>query len=304
MIKSRIRFFIGYFISLYLISTGKVLNIVNRALNGEIILSIYFHNPSKETFKFLIQWLQKKGFQFISAEDLIKVLKGQKKFPKGAVFMSIDDGWRKNISNVFEMVSQPKIPITLFATIEPIVNNTGFWWSYIDMAIKKGFKIQKKEILKSINNRERIKIVENLTHSITIQDEAISLLNLKELKNEKNITIGSHTFSHPILKCCNENDMKFEIGESKKRLEKLLNNTIKYFAYPNGIHSERETDCVKSNGYEAGFGTDPDYIMKDSNINIYNIPRFEISDDVSLNENICRLTGVWYSLNLSKRDNA
>jgi hypothetical protein len=44
--------------------------------------------------------------------------------------------------------------------------------------------------------------------------------------------------------------------------------------------------------------------MKDSNINIYNIPRFEISDDVSLNENICRLTGVWYSLNLSKRDNA
>jgi hypothetical protein len=98
--------------------------------------------------------------------------------------------------------------------------------------------------------------------------------------------------------------MQFEIGESKKMLEKMLNNTIKYFAYPNGRHSKREMDCVESNGYEAAFGTDPDYIMKDANINIFNIPRFEISDDVSMNENICRMTGVWYSLKLSKRDNA
>jgi peptidoglycan/xylan/chitin deacetylase (PgdA/CDA1 family) len=304
MIKSRIRYFIGYFISLFLLSTGKVFNIVNRALNGEMILSIYFHNPSKETINNLIQWLQKKGFHFISAEELIEILKKKKKFPKGAVYMSIDDGWRKNLSNVFATFSEPKIPITLFATIEPIVNNSGFWWSYIDMGIKKGLKIPKKEILKSIDNEERIKILGNLTSSFTILDEAISMMNLKDLANERNITIGSHTYSHPILRCCNENDMQFEIGESKKMLEKMLNNTIKYFAYPNGRHSKREMDCVESNGYEAAFGTDPDYIMKDANINIFNIPRFEISDDVSMNENICRMTGVWYSLNLSKRDNA
>ena len=304
MIVSRLRFLIGYLISLYLISTGKVSDIVKKALNGDIILSIYFHNPDKKTIEFLIRWLQKKGFHFISADELVEILITKKMFPKGAVYISIDDGWRNNLSNVFVTAAKNRIPITLFATVEPIMNNSGFWWSYVDMGIKKGLNIPKKEFLKSINNEERIKVVNELRSSIIIRDEAISIMNIKTLANEKCITIGSHTYSHPILKCCNENDLQFEIGYSKKMLEKIIDKTIKYFAYPNGRHSKREIDCVEKNGYKAAFGTDPDYILKRNNINMFNIPRFEISDNVSLKENICRMTGVWYSLKLGKRDNA
>jgi peptidoglycan/xylan/chitin deacetylase (PgdA/CDA1 family) len=304
MIRSRIRIFIGYLISVYLILTGRVSNIINQALNGNIILSIYFHNPSKKTFNYLIQWLQKKGLDFISADELIKILKKEIPFPKGAVFLSIDDGWRENLSNVFRITFENKIPITLFATMDPIINNEGFWWSYIDKGTAKGFTNQKKEILKSKSNMERLKEVDKLKSLISIKNEAINIENLKQLSTEKNIVIGSHTFSHPILTNCNEEELIFEIGMSKIIIEKNINNRIKYFAYPNGRHNKREMDTAKINEYEAAFGTDPEYIMVNKSINLYNIPRFEISDNVSLMENICRLTGVWYYLNISKRDNA
>ena len=304
MIKSRLRFFLGYVISLYLILTGKVSSIIKKALNGEIILSIYFHNPRKKTVRCLIDWLQNNGFHFISAEELIDILKTGKNFPKGAVFLSIDDGWRKNISNVFEIVGKSNIPITLFPIIEPIINSNGFWWSYVDKGINIGLKIPEKENLKLISNAERIKIVEKVKSSFLIKDEAIGIEDLKIIAREKSITIGSHTYSHPILICCNEKELEFEIGESKTILEELIKSKVKYFAYPNGKHRKREMDCVKKIGYEAAFGTDPDYIMTTDPINLFNIPRFEIRDDASLRENICRLTGVWYRSNLSKRDNA
>jgi hypothetical protein len=98
--------------------------------------------------------------------------------------------------------------------------------------------------------------------------------------------------------------MNYEIGMSKLLIKNYINSEIKYFAYPNGMHGRRERDCVKEHGYKAAFGTDPEYIKNGESIDIFNIPRFEISDNVSLKENICRLTGVWYSFNINKRDNA
>jgi peptidoglycan/xylan/chitin deacetylase (PgdA/CDA1 family) len=303
MIYSHLRSTIGYIISLFLISSGKVSKILSRTLNGEIILSIYFHNPTKKTFVDIIKYLEKKGLHFISAEELIEIVEKKSKFPKGAVFVSIDDGWKNNIANIFETEQGKKIPITLFVSMEPIINKNGFWWSYIDKAESMGISIPKKEILKKLNNRERLKEVEKVKSLITINSEAI---NTKELRkySKKNITIGSHTYSHPILTNCNEDEMSYEIGESKFIIESNIKNEIKYFAYPNGKHRKREIQCVEYYGYKAAFGTDPEYIKNGKLINKFNIPRFEISDNVSFLENICRLTGVWYSLKINKRDNA
>jgi peptidoglycan/xylan/chitin deacetylase (PgdA/CDA1 family) len=303
MIYAHIRTAIGYIISLFLISSGKVSKILNSTLNGEIILSIYFHNPNKKMFTDIISYLEKNGLHFITAEELIEILENKKAFPKGAVFVSIDDGWQSNIENIFETERGKNIPITLFVSMEPIINKTGFWWSYIDKAQSMGFRVRKKEVLKKIHNVERCKEIERVKSLVDIHYEAISINDLKYL-SKRNITIGSHTYSHPILTNCNEEEMNYEIGKSKLLIECNLNSEIKYFAYPNGIHRNREMNSVKYSGYRAAFGTDPEYIKKGDSKNLFNIPRFEISDSASFLENICRLTGVWYSLNINKKDNA
>ena len=61
-----IRNFAALLLSLWYIVTGRVSRSVNRALKGEYILSVYFHNPDKKLFVSCLKWLSHRGFHFIS----------------------------------------------------------------------------------------------------------------------------------------------------------------------------------------------------------------------------------------------
>ena len=301
---SCLRYFGGYIIALATLLTGKIQKNIEKTLKGELILSIYFHNPTEKIFVGIIKWLKSKGLHFISADQLVNILESKVEFPKGAVYVSIDDGWRDNLNNIFYTSIGSKIPLTLFPTIEPMIENGGFWWSYIDTGISKGLQLKKKSLLKILKNKERIYEVEKAKKYIKLESESIDLESLRVLSKKENITIGCHTYSHPILTTCEDGELDFEIGKSREKLTNIINKEIRYFAYTNGIFKKREKDKVKQFGYRAGFGTNPELIVKESAINLYDIPRLEISDDMSMMENICRATGVWYSLNISKKDNA
>jgi hypothetical protein len=56
----------------------------------------------------------------------------------------------------------------------------------------------------------------------------------------------------------------------------------------------REIEYVKQAGYEISFGIEPKYLTKSSLDGIFNLPRFEVLDNASLAESICRMTGVGF----------
>ena len=108
------------------------------------------------------------------------------------------------------------------------------------------------------------------------------------------ISIGSHTVTHPILTKCDNITSKNEITDSKISLEKILNTPIIHFAYPNGNYSEREIGYLKECGYKMAFTTNPEYIKIDAMPDLFEIPRFDVLENVSYLENICRMTGIWF----------
>lgn len=300
----KLRKLIGKLISKLLIKLGIVSSILKKCKKGELIISIYFHNPSEKMFSEIIRWFFSKGFYFISADELVDIIRSKKQFPINSLFLSIDDGWKENMSNIFYNKEAQEIPIALFTTMKPIINNEGFWWSYIDQGIRKGIDLKNKNVLKKVQNQEREEEVKKAMFFTSIENESINESELLKISAQNNITIGSHTYSHPILTKCDEKTLDLEIGESKIMIENILNKKITFFAYPNGCYRSREIKKVKSFNYKAAFTTQPDYIKTNGITDPYEIPRFEISDDASFEENICRATGIWYKLKLSKRDNA
>ena len=84
------------------------------------------------------------------------------------------------------------------------------------------------------------------------------------MSKNKNILIGSHTLSHPILTKCSENLVKHELTESKNILEKWLEKPIKSFAYPNGEYRAREIEILKESGYEIAFSTKQQYLTTEN----------------------------------------
>lgn len=84
----------------------------------------------------------------------------------------------------------------------------------------------------------------------------ITQSHLMEMANSPLCTIGSHTLSHKNLRTAL--NYKEEIVLSKFLLEKLLNKSVDFFAYPYGKHSSvsRKVERItKQAGYKAAFGT-------------------------------------------------
>lgn len=284
---------LAFFFACGIILSGAVKRNTKKALKGNMILSIYCHTPSILFLKSCIKWLQKKGFHFISVEELTAVARGEKAFPKGAVVLTVDDGWRNNKESIVTIVKEFKVPVTIFATTEPIATGNAYWWTYIAKANKSGLITQSVEALKRVRNEDRVRIVEEVKDKLALQREALTIDELVEISKNEYISIGGHTATHPILINCTDEKAAYEIGESKNILEAWLSKKIVSFSYPNGDYSKREINLVKAMGYQIAFTTQTHYITPESISDIYTIPREHISENISFAENICRITGAW-----------
>lgn len=293
--KLNIRNLLGYCISVFYISTGLVKKTTKYLFENQVILSISFHDPSEDLFRSCIRWLRKNGFTFISNADLALISSGQKEFPIGAVVVNVDDGWAGNKHNIIPVANELEIPVSIFINTDPVENGDAYWWSYVLAANKSKINNIKVASLKRINNSDRNKVLNQIKSKIFLKREALTPDDLLEISKSKFITIGSHTITHPILTMCTDEESLHEIRESKRKLETLLQIKVDHFAYPNGDFSIREINFLKNNGYSLAFSTMPKYLTMDNIMDIYSLPRFEMLEDASFAENICRMTGVWFT---------
>ncbi|MBI2028248.1 MAG: polysaccharide deacetylase family protein [Candidatus Levybacteria bacterium] len=78
---------------------------------------------------------------------------------------------------------------------------------------------------------------------------------LKEVARSGLVEIGAHTVNHASLKGAPSHLAKYEIEESKKELEKLLNIPIVSFAYPDGQFDESVAKLVEETGFTSAVTT-------------------------------------------------
>ncbi len=81
------------------------------------------------------------------------------------------------------------------------------------------------------------------------QEGYLTWENIKDL-DKRGFTIGSHTCSHPQdLKKLHEEDLFYEIQNSKDMIETVLGHGITKFCYPRGRQNERVRQIVAEAGY-------------------------------------------------------
>ncbi len=289
-----IRNILAYCFADALFLSGSVNRAVKKALNKPVILSLYTHNPDRDFFESTINWLKKNGFRFISVNELAAVIAGETEFPKGAVIVTVDDGWKENKTNVIAIAEKYKIPITIFISTEPVLFGSAYWWSIISTAHKAGLTNRSVADLKRVGNDERVHEVQRVSAKLNLGREALTIKQLREITRTDLVNIESHTVTHPILNNCSDHKSWQEIHDSKKTLENWLNKPIIGFAYPNGDFSDREINYLRDSGYQLAFTTKDDYITPD-NINArYALPRTDMIESISFAEHLCRVTGVWF----------
>jgi peptidoglycan/xylan/chitin deacetylase (PgdA/CDA1 family) len=117
-----------------------------------------------------------------------------------------------------------------------------------------------------------------ITTGWTGTKDMLTTEEIRELKRQ-NFTIGAHTVTHPRLSQLSRNEIHNELLESRKTLEKILNEKINFFAYPKGKSADVGTVAIESAiavGFKAAFSTENGIINKTSNI--FFLPRLGIRD--------------------------
>lgn len=104
------------------------------------------------------------------------------------------------------------------------------------------------------------------------------MLTTKQLLDLQNngIEIGAHTHSHPILAELSEDNAHNEILDGKRKLENLLQEPVRFFAYPNGMpgkdYHPLHRDIVIDAGFSAALSTQ--WGVSDKNSDRWQLARF------------------------------
>lgn len=108
------------------------------------------------------------------------------------------------------------------------------------------------------------------------EKEKPSVLTFDQIKEMKaqGLTFESHTVSHPDLAQSDTATQKAELANSKKVLDKKLNQTTTTIVYPAGRYSDVTMDLAKTNGYKMGLTTNNGLASLDDGL--YSLNRLRI----------------------------
>jgi len=94
---------------------------------------------------------------------------------------------------------------------------------------------------------------------VTLGDN--TMLNVTQIRalRAAGMLIGSHTEKHPLLAVCPDAEAEADIAVGKERLEAILGEPVRLFAYPNGKpwadYTRRHVDMVRRLGFDAAVTT-------------------------------------------------
>jgi glycosyltransferase involved in cell wall biosynthesis/peptidoglycan/xylan/chitin deacetylase (PgdA/CDA1 family) len=257
-------------LALGLIASGRVRRARSQALGGDVVTAIYFHKPNQRLFFRCIRWLIKYGYTFISVNDLMDILYLGKTPPRGAVWLSIDDGCKEILASVLPLVRRENIPITLFIPSGIVEGDGLFPWLHPNRS----------------EGPHGVSVLAN-----TGVRDSVTVAELKYIATYPGATIGSHTVSHAVTVNLTAGRARFELGECKRTLESWTRAEVQCFAYPEGRFDGREREFLAEFGYRLAATTENAFVNRESNP--YLVPRFSVADEISFPEAICNMVGVW-----------
>ena len=288
-----LRFSLGNWVGYILVTAWDCFNKFNYQKH---VLSVYMHNPEEAVFESVILYLQKKGFHFISTEELSLFFK-QKHLPFGKnAVITLDDAWRSNLDNVLPVVEKHQVPITIFTPIQPIEDGVMWLKWFRDKSLQVQFPELYQDDPKKLSTTQR-NIMWNKLKSVKQFDrEMMTVDEIKTLASNPLITIGGHTYTHPILPNCNIVEMEFELVAAREKLRDITKTEANVMAYPNGDFNETVVRTCKRAGYNMAFTTEGGRFINIEQSDLMLLPRNCVPNAYGKWESIARALGIWQKM--------
>ena len=175
-------------------------------------------NVSPDAFREHMSVLARRAHP-VSLDALVACARDRRSFPRGAVAVTFDDGYKDLMEFALPVLREFKIPAAFFIVSRGI-GGIDSWVS-----------------------------IDRLPN-----EPVMSWDDVKRLRDE-GMTIGSHSATHGPLDGPDPENLKSEIEGSRHELQAGLGIPIRHFAYPQGRFTPRAEKAVEEAGYSAGWAT-------------------------------------------------
>lgn len=200
--------------------------------------------------------------------ELVEALPGRR-YRDGTVALTFDDGYADTLFEALPIAA--KLPVTVFVTVEPVLEGGRFWWDEI-AGLEPTPRDELHVRLKGLPGDERRELLASIGSDGSDRGRPLTLDELRDLASRPGVEIGAHTLSHPSLARLPAVEQKRELAGARTRLQELLDRPVTLLAYPFGKPddvSEETVDLARRSGYEAAFTTVPRCLVPSS-------PRFAL----------------------------
>jgi peptidoglycan/xylan/chitin deacetylase (PgdA/CDA1 family)/glycosyltransferase involved in cell wall biosynthesis len=218
-------------------------------------------------------------WRVVSLEDAVRALQAGSPLPRNSVVITFDDGYRSNYSTALPLLEKHNLPATVFV-VSGAVDGKPLWFdqvdawlratpikklrfsridSELDLTTAESRKEAARQVFASLKaaadadfgaalNELRSKLQINEPDQQPAEAAILSWAELRQMSDNRLVTIGAHTVTHRILTHLADQDVQREITESCSRIGEQLQRNIGCFAYPNGDYDSRAQSVVRDLG--------------------------------------------------------
>lgn len=245
----------GEYLYTWFLSAAKLLNTIlfQKDKKNKLSYILCYHSISNDEWRFSTDLENFSAqMQYLSKTKKIVSLNYLLKnlTNSNQISLTFDDGYKDFLTNALPILNKYKITGTLFVLGTP-----------------------EKANRKALDNNKQM---------LTINE-------IKQLKNQ-GWEIGFHTNTHTSLTSLTTEELKKEIIDGKKNLEKKLGFSLRYFAYPMGEYSDKVIQIVKEAGFEAGFSTNGGNVSLKNTSDIHIVDRICLEGKLNLKQFTSLLT--------------
>ena len=224
------------------------------------------------------------------------------------VVVTLDDGYRDNLTNALPIAAAKGVPITVFVTSGILGNHHGMWWDRLGTLLRSrpphvtdidlpsvrlplgssGLRADLDSVRRHLLPL-RVAEIERVLDAVSEQWQVgsappadagtLTLEDLRRLAASDTVTIGAHTVDHVRLRDRPAREQEDTISGSKAELERSIGRPVSHFAYPFGRRDDfddRSVDAVRSAAFDTACTTIPGTAR--SSADPYRLPRRLVMD--------------------------
>lgn len=254
--------------------------------------------------------LRKEGVPLLSLRETVAGLRAGE--PIEGIAFTIDDGYDDFATSGAPVFQEFDCPATVFLATGFLDGHDWNWWDKVDYALVRSKHLpdeltiaeQTRIPLRTPADRQAAyqRIIGSLKQLSEYQRQAEVAKIIAEMQvdmpreaphqrapltwstvrklQDSGIDFGPHTVTHPHLTTMTEDEVRWEIGESYRRLREELADPVPIFCYPFGQPQDlcdTVTRAARAAGLDAALTAVPGYVSSSvPALDLYRLPRFSL----------------------------